>query len=99
MANDVTLLFINERQIPTFKEVMYGEPNVLTKRIWLLFVISGLFVFLNLAYAQQKQRGQTSYTKVNITESFPSIMARMTVACAARKAGSGDIPAHPVAGA
>jgi hypothetical protein len=74
-----------KRPIPTFKEVAYGEPNVLTKRIWLLFAISGLFVFMNLAYAQQKQRGQTSYMKVDITESFPSIMARMTAAAPQKK--------------
>ncbi len=74
-----------KRPIPTFKEVAHGEPNVLTKRIWLLFVISGLFVFMNLAYAQQKQRGQTSYMKVDSTESFPSIMARVTAAAPQKK--------------
>src|SRR5260370_12665180 len=57
-----------------------AKPNVLMKRIWLLFVIAGLFVFLNLAYAQQEQRGQTSYMKVDSTESFASLMARMTAA-------------------
>jgi hypothetical protein len=49
------------------------------KRIWLLFVIAGLLVFLDLLYAQQEQRGQTSYMKVDSTESFASFMARVTV--------------------
>jgi len=56
------------------------KPNVLIKRIGLLLVIAGLLVFLNLAYAQQEQRGQTSYMKVDSTESFASIMARMKAA-------------------
>src|SRR5271163_1843265 len=55
-------------------------PNVLLKRIWPLLAIAGSFVFLNLAYNQQEQRGQTSYAKVDSTESFPSIMARMKAA-------------------
>src|SRR5258708_37472459 len=55
-----------------------AKANVLMKRIWILFVIAGLFVFLNLAYAQQEQRGQTSYMKVDSTESFASYMARVT---------------------
>src|SRR5258708_38046832 len=57
-----------------------AKPNVLMKKIWLLLVIAGLLVFLILAYAQQEQRGQTSYMKVDITEPFASIMARMTAA-------------------
>src|SRR5258708_20412202 len=55
-----------------------AKPNVLMKRIWLLLVIAGLLVFLILAYAQQEQRGQTSYMKVDSTESFASYMARVT---------------------
>src|ERR1700737_906524 len=54
--------------------------NVLLKRTWLLLVIVGSLVFLHLAYNQQEQRGQTSYMKVDSTESFPSIMARMKAA-------------------
>ena len=54
------------------------KPNVLIKRIWLLLVIAGLLVFLNLIYAQQEQRGQTSYMKVDSTESFAAMRARMT---------------------
>src|SRR5260370_25200105 len=37
-------------------------------------------MFLNLAYAQQEQRGQSSYMKVDSPESFASIMARMKAA-------------------
>ncbi len=57
-----------------------ANPYVLIKRIGVLLVVAGLFVFLNLAYAQQEQRGQTSYMKVDQTESFASMMARMTAA-------------------
>ena len=61
------------------------KPNVLINRIWLLLVIAGLLVFLNLAHAQQEQRGQTSYMKVDSTESFAAIMARMTAAAPQKK--------------
>jgi len=54
--------------------------NVLLKRTWLLLVIVGSFVFLNCAFSQQEQHGQTSYMKVDSTESFDSLMARMTAA-------------------
>ena len=57
-----------------------AKPNILIKRIGVLLVVAGLFVFLKLAYAQQEQRGQTSYMKVDSTESFASIMARMKAA-------------------
>src|SRR6266404_3380505 len=53
------------------------RPHVSIKRVGLLLVVAGLFVFLKLGYAQQEQRGQTSYMKVDSTESFASIMARM----------------------
>jgi cytochrome c peroxidase len=56
------------------------RPTVLLKRIRTLLVIVGSFLFLNLAYNQQEQRGQTSYSKVDSTESFASIMARMKAA-------------------
>ena len=56
------------------------KPNVLIKRVWLLLVIAGLLVFLNLAYAQQEQGGQTSYMKVDSTEPFAAFMARMAAA-------------------
>src|SRR3989442_6845255 len=56
------------------------KPNVLIKGIWLLLVIAGLLVFLNLIYAQQEQRGQTSYMKVDSTEPFAAFMARMKAA-------------------
>src|SRR5258707_5325453 len=55
-----------------------AKANVLMKRIGIVFVIAGLLVFLDLVYAQQEQRGQTSYMKVDSPESFASIMARMT---------------------
>jgi hypothetical protein len=42
------------------------KPNALINRIWLLSVIAGLLVFLNLAHALQEQRGQTSYMKVDV---------------------------------
>jgi len=54
--------------------------SVLVKRIVLLLVIVGSLVFLPRAYNQQEQRGQTSYGKVDSTESFESMMARMTAA-------------------
>src|ERR1700692_2487586 len=57
-----------------------AKPNVLSNRIWVLLVVAGLFVFLNLPYAQQEQRGQTSYMKVDSTEPFAPMMARMTAA-------------------
>src|SRR6266404_4289277 len=56
------------------------RPHVSIKRIGVLLVVAGLFVFLKLAYGQQEQRGQTSYMKVDSTESFPAMMARMTAA-------------------
>ena len=56
------------------------KSNVLLKRITLLLVVVGSLVFLPRAYNQQEQREQTSYGKVDCTESFESIMARMTAA-------------------
>jgi len=56
------------------------KPSVLIKRIWVLLAIAGFLVFFNSAYAQQEQSGQTSYMKVDGTESFAAIMARMTAA-------------------
>jgi cytochrome c peroxidase len=53
----------------------------LTKRkIWAMVAVVGLLVLVCLAYAQQEQRGQTSYMPVDIKETFASIMARMTAA-------------------
>jgi hypothetical protein len=46
------------------------KSNVLLKGIALLLVIVGPLVFLHRAYNQQEQRGQTSYMKVDSTESF-----------------------------
>src|SRR6202048_5337909 len=56
------------------------KPNVLVKRIVYLLIVVGPFAFLHRAYNQQEQRGQTSYMKVDSTESFASLMARMTAA-------------------
>jgi cytochrome c peroxidase len=56
------------------------KPNVLVKRVVYLLIVVGPFAFLHRAYNQQEQRGQTSYMKVDSTESFSSIMARMTAA-------------------
>src|SRR5437763_17094471 len=53
---------------------------------WVVFVAFGLVLTFSLvltfghAVAQQDQRGQTSYLKVDITEPFASIMARMSAA-------------------
>src|SRR6266404_9881138 len=55
-----------------------AKANVLMKRIGIVFVIAGLLVFLDVVYAQQEQRGQTSYMKVDSAESFASYMARVT---------------------
>src|ERR1700675_4234135 len=54
-----------------------ANPNILIKRIGGRLVGAGLFVLLSLAHAQQEERGKTSYMKVDSTESFASIMARM----------------------
>src|ERR1039458_5817085 len=49
-------------------------------RLWAVLAIASVVVGLNLAYAQQEQRGQTSYMPVDIKESFASIKSRMTAA-------------------
>src|ERR1700720_507432 len=54
---------------------LYGS-----KTIWALLAMASIVVSLSLAYAQQKQRGATSYLPVDIKESFASIMARMKAA-------------------
>jgi cytochrome c peroxidase len=51
-----------------------------TRKIWATLTVVGVIVFVCLAYAQQEQRGQTSYMPVDIKETFASIMARMTQA-------------------
>jgi cytochrome c peroxidase len=51
-----------------------------TRRVSTMLAIAGALITLNLAYAQQQQRGQTSYAPVDIKETFASIMARMTAA-------------------
>jgi len=51
-----------------------------TRKIWAALTLVGLLVIVCLAYAQQEQRGQTSYAPVDIKETFAAIMARMTQA-------------------
>jgi cytochrome c peroxidase len=51
-----------------------------TRKVSTMLAIAGALITLNLAYAQQQQRGQTSYAPVDIKETFASIMARMTAA-------------------
>ncbi len=51
-----------------------------TRRVSTMLAIAGALITLSLAYAQQQQRGQTSYAPVDIKETFASIMARMTAA-------------------
>lgn len=51
-----------------------------SKWIGALLVTTSILGGLGLAYAQQEQRGATSYAPVDIKEPFPSIMARMKAA-------------------
>src|SRR6267143_1469898 len=50
------------------------------KSIWAMLLVFGMVVGACVAYAQQAQRGQTSYMPVGIKEPFASIMARMSAA-------------------
>ena len=54
---------------------LYGS-----KTIRALLLTASIVGGLSLAYAQQEQRGATSYMPVDIKESFASIMARMKAA-------------------
>src|SRR5215470_7256686 len=47
---------------------------------WVSLSLTALIVAFGHADAQQNERGQTSYMPVDITESFASILARMTAA-------------------
>ena len=49
-----------------------------TRKIWATLTVVGVIALVCFAYAQQEQRGQTSYMPVDIKEPFASIMARMT---------------------
>jgi cytochrome c peroxidase len=51
-----------------------------TRKVCATLTVVGVIVLVCLAYAQQEQRGQTSYMPVDIKETFASIMARMTKA-------------------
>src|ERR1035437_5294434 len=51
-----------------------------SRRLWDVLAIASVLVGLNLAYAQQEQRGQTSYMPVDITESLASLTSRIPTA-------------------
>jgi cytochrome c peroxidase len=46
----------------------------------IILAVTGLVLALGYAAAQQGERGQTSYMPVDITESFASLMARLSAA-------------------
>jgi cytochrome c peroxidase len=48
------------------------------RKAWAMLAFAGLLVALGIAYSQEQ--GKTSYTKLDITERFVSIMARMKAA-------------------
>ena len=48
------------------------------RKAWAMLAFAGLLVALGIAYSQEQ--GKTSYTKLDITEPFTSIMARMKAA-------------------
>ena len=50
------------------------------KRLWPVLAIAAVLTALDLAYAQQEQRGQSSYMPVDITASFKSIESRLSAA-------------------
>ncbi len=62
------------------------------KRIWVMLALAGFFVAFGFAYAQEG--GQTSYMKVDITEPFASIMARMKAAKPAIEKRQADLLAE-----
>jgi hypothetical protein len=47
---------------------------------WAVLSLTGLILVFGHAYAQQTERGQSSYMPVDITQPFAQIMARMTPA-------------------
>ena len=47
-------------------------------RRWAVFLLTSLALTFGYAFAQQGERGQTSYLPVDITESFASLMARLS---------------------
>src|SRR4051812_28274296 len=64
---------------------------MIRKMHWAVLLLAGLLVCLGRADAQQDQRGQTSYLKVDITEPFAATMARMTAAKAAIQKRQSDL--------
>jgi cytochrome c peroxidase len=51
-----------------------------SKRAWSILSLIGLLLAFGHADAQQDQRGQSSYMKIDITEPFSAIMGRMVAA-------------------
>jgi cytochrome c peroxidase len=51
-----------------------------SRKLWALLSIAGALIALDFAYAQQEQRGQSSYMPVDITQSFKSISSRLSAA-------------------
>ncbi|HEY1433667.1 MAG TPA: hypothetical protein VGF39_18855, partial [Stellaceae bacterium] len=54
------------------------RSNSITR--WAVLLLTGLVATLGYAFAQQGERGQSSYMPVDITESFASLMARLSAA-------------------
>ncbi len=69
---------------------MRTTPSTAMTR-WAILSLTGLILSFGHADAQQDQRGQTSYMKVDITEPFAAIMARMTAAKPAIEKEHGDL--------
>ena len=63
-----------------FNERTPGSLATSARRLWLILSLTGLILAFGHADAQESERGQTSYMKVDGTEPFQSIMARMTAA-------------------
>jgi cytochrome c peroxidase len=49
-----------------------------SRRLWPVLAIAALFIAVKLADAQQEQRGKSSYMPVDITDSFKTIMSRLS---------------------
>jgi hypothetical protein len=64
------------------------------QRLGTLLITGGALIGLNAAIAQQTPRAPTSYSPVDITEPFPSIMARMKAAKASIEKTHSDLLAE-----
>jgi len=58
------------------REDLVFQGNIM--RRWAVFLLTSLALTFGYAFAQQGERGQTSYLPVDITESFASLMARLS---------------------